>query len=508
MNRGIPASTHAALALACLLVLLAPPARLAAAPAPAAAPAKLESTRKSLQSAKGVKLEAEAGRILVPENRYAARSREIPVAFLRLKSLAAQPRAPLFFLQGGPGSRGVSESPNSLDFWVPFLKVSDVVLIDQRGTNDTSVVWRWDGPLPVHYFQHEDSARKHISVMGERALATFQKRGVDLNGYTTVENADDLEALRKALGIERISLLGFSYGTHLGTSYMRRYPQRVESAILMGTEGPGETFKFPWTMDVAFQRLAQLAARDARISAKVPDLMALYDRVIAKLARQPMLVPVPLPGGRDTVQLPVGPFGLRYILRADIGDASDLPVFPRLLWSIDQGDPSVLGWFVSKRAGGAIGVHGMNAAMDVASGASPARLQMIAEQARTSRFADVMNFPQSELTATWGVRDLGEEFRAPFLSSVRTLFVSAELDCNTPPYQAEQLRWGMSDATHLVVANAGHEQTLFQNDTAIPVLTDFLAGKDVRDRQITYPPLRFIPLEGSDAAVSHPAVRR
>jgi hypothetical protein len=86
------------------------------------------------------------------------------------------------------------------------------------------------------------------------------------------------------------------------------------------------------------------------------------------------------------------------------------------------------------------------------------------------------------------------------------LFVSAELDCNTPPYQAEQLRWGMSNATHLIVANAGHEQTLFQNDTAAPVLTDFLAGQDVRDRKITYPAMRFVPLEGSDPMAVHPSV--
>jgi len=476
--------------------------------AAAASPTPLELTRKSLRSAKGVKIEAESGKLAVPENRSAARSRTISVGFLRLKSLAAKPRAPLFYLAGGPGGRAVSERPGALDFWVPFLKVSDVVLIDQRGTNDSSLVWDWDGAPPVNYFMHADSALRHIERMNRRALAIFRERGVDLGGYTTVENADDLEALRIALGMERISLLGFSYGTHLATSYMRRYPQRIESAILVGTEGPAETYKLPWTMDIAFQKLALTAADDPRIAGQVPDLLALYDRVIERLAREPMRVAVPLPSGKDSLQLPIGPFGLRYILRADIGDASDLVVFPRLLWSIDRGDPSVLAWFVRKRAGGAISVHGMNEAMDVASGVSPSRMAQITEQSKTSRFADVMNFPQPQATATWGVPDLGDSFRAPLISSVRTLFVSAELDCNTPPYQAEQLRWGMTDATHLIVRHAGHEQTLFQNDTAIPVLTDFLAGRDVRDRKITYPPLKFIPLEGADPAVFHPSVSR
>jgi pimeloyl-ACP methyl ester carboxylesterase len=150
----------------------------------------------------------------------------------------------------------------------------------------------------------------------------------------------------------------------------------------------------------------------------------------------------------------------------------------------------------------------MSVAMDEASGVSKARLAMIDEQARTSRFADVVNFPFPGPWAEWNIPDLGDAFRAPLISSVRTLFVSGELDFNTPPHQAEALRWGMIDATHLIVANAGHEQTFLQNDTAMPVIADFLAGEDVHDRKITYPPLRFVPLEGSDARVSHPSVAK
>ena len=65
----------------------------------------------------------------------------------------------------------------------------------------------------------------------------------------------------------------------------------------------------------------------------------------------------------------------------------------------------------------------------------------------------------------------------------------------------------MTNATHLIVEHAGHEQTFWQNDTAAPVVIDFLAGKDVKDRKITYPPLRFVPLEGLDPEVTHPSVK-
>lgn len=478
-------------------------ALIAAASADAATPG-LELTHKTLRTAKGVTIEADAGRLRVPENRSRPNSRTITVGFLRLRSTSKAPRAPLFYLEGGPGSRAVTENPQRLDFWVPLLAIGDVVLIDQRGTNDSNLVWRWDGPPPMNYFVHVDSAARHIERMNRRAFAAFQSRGVDLAGYTTVESADDLDALRAALGIERMSLLGFSYGTHLAIACMRRHGDRLEDVVLLGTEGPNETYKLPWTMDEQFQKLALLAARDPRIAGKVPDLLALHDRVIARLERQPMMVPVPAPGGNDTLRIPIGPFGLRFIMRVDIGDATDLPVFPRLLWSIDQGDPSVLAWFVRKRAGGALGVHGMGEAMDEASGMTGGRRALIEEQMKTSRFADVVNFPWPHDRSQWPVPDLGDGYRAPLVSPVRTLLVSGELDFNTPPYQAEALRWGLSNATHIIVANAGHEQTFLQNDQAMPVIADFLAGRDVHDRKIGYPPLRFVPLEGSGGGM-HPA---
>ncbi len=471
---------------------------------PATDPLALE--HKMLVSHAGIRIEAESGRLMVPENRSKPRSRSIAVGFLRLKSTAAAPRAPLFFLNGGPGSTAVTEDPHALDFWVPFLEVSDVVLIDQRGTNDSVLTWDWDGPPARFFFLSADSARAHEAESRRRALTSFRARGVDLAGYNSVESATDLDALRAALGVERVSLLAFSYGTHLACATLRRYGDRIESAVLCGVEGPDQTQKLPWLMDTQLRRLGLLAAADPRIGARVPDLVALFDRVVARLDRDPMVFTVPAPSGRDTLRIPVGGFGLRMIMRFDVGDATDLVVFPRLLWSLDHGDPSVLAWFMRKRARNPYGTHGMAESMDVASGTTAGRLALIEDQARTSRFADVVNFP-FPAGDRWPVPDLGDAFRAPLVSPVRTLIVSGDLDFNTPPSQGDELAWGMPNATHLVVANAGHEQTLFQNDTAVPVIKDFLRGQDVSGRTITYPALRFVPLDGTDSTATHPSVR-
>ena len=138
---------------------------------------------------------------------------------------------------------------------------------------------------------------------------------------------------------------------------------------------------------------------------------------------------------------------------------------------------------------------------------SPTRLAMIRQQATESMFGNVMNFPYPEINGVWNPPDLGPEYRAPVISAVRTLFLSGTLDWNTPPHQADEVRWGFSRATHLVVENAGHEQILPHPEIEKAVVR-FLAGEDVSEVRASYPPLRFVPIEGYDEAITHPSVPR
>jgi pimeloyl-ACP methyl ester carboxylesterase len=246
-----------------------------------------------------------------------------------------------------------------------------------------------------------------------------------------------------------------------------------------------------------------MAAADSELSRVVPDFDALLRRVLARLDADPMVVSVQ--SGGATIQLPIGSAGLAFMLRRDIGDASDLPVLPRLIYSIDQGDPSLLTWFVQKRY--QLGAHVMSSVMDAASGASPSRLAQIEAESATSRFGAVGNFPWPDDVRSIDVPDLGAAFRSPLVSSVRTLFLSGTLDYNTPPFQAEEVRWGLPNSWHVIVRNAGHEQIL-PHPAVGPAIVRFLRGEDVGDVTAAYPPMRFVPLTGYDPARTHPSVPR
>ena len=96
MNRALPA-----------LLLIALAGGASAAPEPAGAPTDSTLTRETLtlKSAHGVTIEAEAGRLLVSENRANPTSRRIPIGYLRLRSHAQSPRAPLFYLAARASAR-------------------------------------------------------------------------------------------------------------------------------------------------------------------------------------------------------------------------------------------------------------------------------------------------------------------------------------------------------------------------------------------------------------------
>lgn len=78
----------------------------------------------------------------------------------------------------------------------------------------------------------------------ENETKQFVQRCVDKMGKNflanvgTVSVAKDLDAIRKALGDAKLTYLGYSYGTRIGSAYAEAFPQNVRSMILDGAVDP------------------------------------------------------------------------------------------------------------------------------------------------------------------------------------------------------------------------------------------------------------------------------
>ena len=189
---------------------------------------------------------AECGMLSVPLD-YAKPDEDVAqIAMIRFKATGDKIGS-LIINPGGPGESGV-EAAASLVSSLPqsVRERFDLVGFDPRGVaNSTPAVWcnsdadndRLRADPQVDY---SPEGVEHI----EKETKDFVQRCVDKMGKEFLANVGtanvvkDLEAMRVALGDEKLTYLGYSYGTRIGSAYAEAYPQNVRAMILDGAVDP------------------------------------------------------------------------------------------------------------------------------------------------------------------------------------------------------------------------------------------------------------------------------
>lgn len=466
--------------------------------APVAQPSVIRWEPWSLQ-VDGRTIQGELGRLAVPRDHTNPADGSVELAFVRLPATVASPgqqsataASPIIYLAGGPGDSGIGNlRVSSMRALFDTLRTSgDLILLDQRGVGLSTPNLACPRALPpTNLFASEATFRDSFRTGMALCADTMRARGISARHYTTSQSAADVNAVRRALGAERMRLVGFSYGTHLGLAVIRAFGTSVERAVLAGVEGPDDNEKLPMTFDANLERLAAAAKLDPAVSALANDLAATFDSALARLDREPARIRIPHPLQRgDSVTLTIGSWGFRHVVARDLGDSNDWPLLPGLIVRTSQGDFGLLTAFARRRWGPLPSF--MSAAMDCASGSSAQRARDVAAQRARSRFGTSMIFYDRALCTAIDAADLGASYRTAISSDVPTLFVSGSLDNQTPPEQAERVKRGFARGAHLVVDNAGHESTL--NVPAVMSAIDrFMRGATVGDSTITVPMPRF-----------------
>ena len=71
-----------------------------------------------------------------------------------------------------------------------------------------------------------------------RSAAALDSTAINLDAFI-----EDIDALRQALGYERVSVLAHSWGALLGIEYAARHPEAIRGLILMNPVEPGTRFR-------------------------------------------------------------------------------------------------------------------------------------------------------------------------------------------------------------------------------------------------------------------------
>jgi pimeloyl-ACP methyl ester carboxylesterase len=244
--------------------------------------------------------------IKVPEDWADPDGDTLDLALLRARSREQGERiGSLVVNPGGPGGSGI-DTAVYLSFGSTFGGLSDEVLerfdivgFDPRGVGRSSPVrCSSDADLDA-YFGYDPDPREQADFDGLVALTKkiaddcAAKYGEDLRVYSTEQAARDMDAVREAVGDEKITYLGYSYGTLLGATYAQLFPDKIRALVLDGavdpradlvaaSEGQAKGFELAFNN---FDTWCRTAGDDCPIA---PDARAAVNAALAKARTSPV----------------------------------------------------------------------------------------------------------------------------------------------------------------------------------------------------------------------------
>ncbi|WP_232835294.1 alpha/beta fold hydrolase [Actinocorallia populi] len=169
----------------------------------------------------------------------------IAVSRLRAKDPARR-RGILLGVNGGPGGDGGLGRDMPLRFAdTPLADVYDLVGFDPRGTGASTRLLIEVTPTTAPFDSRppEEAFEAMASDMRERELGCQRAGGALRPHISTRNTARDMDAIREALGEEKLSFLGYAYGSYVGVVYGTMFPERLDRSLLDSCVHPGWTWR-------------------------------------------------------------------------------------------------------------------------------------------------------------------------------------------------------------------------------------------------------------------------
>lgn len=173
---------------------------------------------------------------------------ELELSVIRQRADSGEAIGSLLTNPGGPGASGVGLIRDSIDFAVgsALQEQYDVIGFDPRGVGESTAVTCLDAAgMDAYLFdipadpRGSDAWTADREELNQQFADACEANSDGILPFITTENAArDMDLLRAVLGDTELNYLGYSYGTFLGATYAKLFPERVGRLVLDGAIDP------------------------------------------------------------------------------------------------------------------------------------------------------------------------------------------------------------------------------------------------------------------------------
>ncbi|MGO1049140.1 alpha/beta hydrolase [Crossiella sp. CA198] len=272
----------------------------------------------------------ECAKLTVPLDHAKPGEKTISLGVLRVAATEQAGRiGSLVFNPGGPGQSGMSHLAVEGPKMVELRKRFDLIGFDPRGVGasepkvrcldaaerDAQRLIHIDPAAPDAVARTEAEAKQVADKCAERT-------GKDVLAVLgTREVAKDLDLLRAALGDAKLSYVGYSYGTRIGTAYAENHPDKVRAMVLDGAVDPNQ--------DLSAAQLAQEEGFAKAFAAFAKDCAK---QAACALGRKPELAEDNLDKLTDPLKKTPLKVGARKLSANDVGIALTAALYTQEQW--------------------------------------------------------------------------------------------------------------------------------------------------------------------------------
>lgn len=398
------------------------------------------------------------GTFEVMENPLVRKGKKVRIKFMILpaKSSNSAPD-PVFVFDGGPGV-GAADNYNGWAVRLDKLRNDrDLILIDQRGTGDSS-------PLHCSRIGDPNKAQTYLKDMFTDEYVKNCKKELEkqynLRYYHTVLAIDDTDAIREALGYKKINVVGGSYGTYFGLLYMKHYAQNVRAAFLFSVAPPNWNYPGCLAQDteMALQRLFEDCAADPDCATDYPAFREELLALLATLKQGPISTSItnPINQNPETVTFTYNNF--IHVIRAMLYHNRRSKWIPAFVYWAYRGiwfplvEYAVSYFEVTNK----FLTDGMLLCVTCSETIPFINIPQALKDAEGTFMGTYRIDQQTRACDLWVQGDFTDGFTNLVELNIPTLLLSGEIDPVTPPYHAEIVIEYLPNGMHVVIPNSAH----------------------------------------------------